>query len=145
VWGGVGWGGEGEGGDGIDGFFKKFLDWWVVTSVVHTTNLFFYNCPVSIWNSVLVVLWCHRMVVLLHDHTSLCWIPHLQGKVRRVFQESCRPNESYNTLFMCNFNTIMLVTLEITHPKHCVYHDVFLTFLFFNVVSWFSWDFLCCF
>ncbi len=138
----------GGAGDGTDGFKKNFLDTWVVTSgtsVVPTTNLFFYNCPVSIWNNVLVILWCHRMVVLLHDHMPLCWIPHLQGKVKCVFQESCHPNELYNTLFMCNFNTIISITLDINHPKHYVDHDVFLTFSFFNVGSWFSWDFLCCF
>ncbi len=41
------------------------------TSVAHTA-LFLFAVGVPIWNNIPAVLWRHRMLVLLHDHQSLC-------------------------------------------------------------------------
>jgi len=59
----------------MDGSMGGWVGCWLQNaggaSVAHTAlSLFVVGVPT--WNCVLAVLWCHRMLVLLHDHQSLC-------------------------------------------------------------------------
>lgn len=44
------------------------------------------------------LLWCRGLLVMLHDHQFICWVPYSEGKRRGHLQEPCYSGTQFSTL-----------------------------------------------
>lgn len=57
-----------------------------------------------IWRCLSNLLWCCGLLVMLHDHQLICWVPNSEGKRRSHLQEPCYSGTLYLSLALLKFH-----------------------------------------